>query len=164
MKWIIIILVALVALIAIVFLIGYFMPAKHQAIVKETFKGVTPGRIWQAITTAKDYTNWRTDLKNLEVVDSMHWKETSEHGDVIDYEGQVVKEAEVFMTRIMTKDLPFGGSWTFELKPSGEDTELTITENGEVYNPLYRFMSRFIFGHDTTLKKYMKNLGDQLAK
>ncbi|AYB33555.1 LIC10604 family protein [Chryseolinea soli] len=164
MKWIIIILFAIVVVVAIIFLIGYFMPIKHQATVRQTFNAVAPLQLWQVITTPKDYAQWRRDLKNLEVIDDLHWKETSEHGDVIAYEGQVIKETEVFMTKIATKGLPFGGTWTFTLKAVDGGTELTITENGEVYNPLFRFMSKFVFGHDATLKTYLKNLNHHLTK
>jgi hypothetical protein len=37
-------------------------------------------------------------------------------------------------------------------------TELTITENGEVYNPLFRFVSRFIMGHAATIEKYQRDV------
>ena len=37
-----------------------------------------------------------------------------------------------------------------------------ITENGEVYNPLFRFMSRFVFGHTATIDKYLEDLGQVL--
>ena len=38
-----------------------------------------------------------------------------------------------------------------------------ITEDGEVYHPLYRFMSRFVFGHTTTIDRYLTDLGRKLG-
>jgi hypothetical protein len=58
------------------------------------------------------------------------------------------------VTQIQSHDLPFGGGWEFRLKDNGGSTIVTITENGEVYNPLFRFVAKFIMGHDATLKKY----------
>jgi hypothetical protein len=43
--------------------------------------------------------------------------------------------------------------------PRGERTLLRITEEGEVYNPLFRFMSRYVFGHYRTLEQYARDLG-----
>ena len=40
---------------------------------------------------------------------------------------------------------------------------MTITENGEIYNPLFRFMARFIFGYDGTIRAYMASLEKRLA-
>jgi hypothetical protein len=34
-----------------------------------------------------------------------------------------------------------------------------ITEDGEVYNPIFRFMSRFVFGHTHTMDAYLRALG-----
>lgn len=52
----------------------------------------------------------------------------------------------------------FGGSWTYELTPVADGTRLRITENGEVYNPLFRFLSRFVFGHYASIDKFMADL------
>jgi hypothetical protein len=35
---------------------------------------------------------------------------------------------------------------------------VTIREDGEVYNPVFRFASRFIIGHDATTRKYIAAL------
>jgi hypothetical protein len=68
------------------------------------------------------------------------------------------------VTRIAARDLPFGGTWTYELTPAGTGTELRITENGEVYNPLFRFLSRFVFGHTATMRTYLAALGQSLGE
>ena len=41
-------------------------------------------------------------------------------------------------------------------RPAAE--RLTITEDGEVYNPFFRFMSRFVFGQTATLDEFVRNL------
>jgi hypothetical protein len=35
-----------------------------------------------------------------------------------------------------------------------------ITEDGEVYNPVFRFVSRFILGHTRTMDFYLRALGN----
>jgi hypothetical protein len=62
------------------------------------------------------------------------------------------------VTHITDKALPFGGSWDYRLEPAGNDTRVTITENGEVYNPVFRFVSRFLMGHTATIDKYLTAL------
>ncbi len=64
------------------------------------------------------------------------------------------------LVRIAGEDLPFGGVWTYELAVEGAATRLTVTEDGEIYSPLFRFVARFILGHDVTLRSY---LGDLVA-
>jgi hypothetical protein len=55
------------------------------------------------------------------------------------------------VTRIADPDQPFGGTWTWELASDGDRTRVTITERGEIYNPLFRFMARYVFGYTGTM-------------
>jgi hypothetical protein len=63
------------------------------------------------------------------------------------------------VTRIADPEQPFGGTWTFELAPADGGTRLTITERGEVYNPIFRALGRFVFGHTATIDQYLRALG-----
>ena len=41
----------------------------------------------------------------------------------------------------------------------GNTTRVTITEHGEVYNPIFRFISKYIMGHNGTMDAYLTALG-----
>ncbi len=56
-------------------------------------------------------------------------------------------------SRILTCPLAAPGPIVIVPAPNG--TTLTITEDGEVYNPIFRFMSRFVFGHEATMATYL---------
>lgn len=57
----------------------------------------------------------------------------------------------------------FGGTWTFELAPEGHDaTMLTITERGEIHNPLFRSAMRLI-GPARTIDGYLAKLAQALS-
>jgi hypothetical protein len=64
----------------------------------------------------------------------------------------------LLVSRIADPSLPFGGTWTYRIQPAAGGSAVTITEDGEVYNPFFRFMSRFVFGHTATLDEFLKNL------
>ena len=59
--------------------------------------------------------------------------------------------------------ISFGGRWIYEITPSGGGTELRITEEGEVYNPFFRFVSRFIMGHARTIERYLEDVERRVA-
>jgi len=42
-------------------------------------------------------------------------------------------------------------------------TVLGITEHGEIYNPLFRFMARYVFGHEATLTAYLDGIQRKVA-
>jgi hypothetical protein len=68
----------------------------------------------------------------------------------------------LLVTRIVG-ERAFGGTWTFELAPEGHDaTMLTITERGEIYNPLFRTVMRAM-GHTRTIDAYLAKLEGALT-
>lgn len=60
-------------------------------------------------------------------------------------------------------DAVFGGTWTYQLRSVPEGTEVTITENGWIENPLFRVMSR-VFGHHASLEGYLRALGQHFTQ
>jgi hypothetical protein len=90
------------------------------------------------------------------------WRETGKNGRIT-YEVVESQPPRRMVTRIADRGLPFGGSWTYELAPIDGGTRLSITERGEVYNPVYRFMSRYVIGHARTVEGYLRNLRRKLA-
>jgi hypothetical protein len=66
------------------------------------------------------------------------------------------------VTRVADPDLPYGGTWTFELDPQPAGTRLTITERGEIYNPIFRVFARFVFGYAATMERYLDALEARL--
>jgi len=62
------------------------------------------------------------------------------------------------VTAIVDKKLPYGGNWTYEFAEAASGSVLTITERGEIYNPFFRFVARFLIGHTRTLDDYFANL------
>jgi hypothetical protein len=65
----------------------------------------------------------------------------------------------LFRTRIADASLPFGGTWTWEIAPADGGCTCRITEDGEVYNPVFRFVSRFIMGYTKSIDDYLNAMG-----
>jgi hypothetical protein len=55
----------------------------------------------------------------------------------------------------------FRGRWTYELEPADDGTRLTITEEGQVTNPLFRAFMMFHDNH-ATMFEYHRALGERL--
>lgn len=160
MKWLIYIGLAVVLIPALVLLIGAFLPKRHVA----TRKIVLRAPVEDVFALIAGPSDWR-GLKYEPLTESPRkWREIEAGGDAIIYERVETIPAKRIVNRIADPKLPFGGSWTYELAPEGDATALTITENGEVYNPLFRFVSRFIIGHSATIEKYQRDLAARLKK
>ena len=165
MRVAVIIVGGLVAVIGVIVAIGYLLPQGHVATRERTYRA-SPDVVFTAITTPASYPEWRSGVKKVEMLPAVGGKtafrESGSDGDITFVIDEAVPAKRV-VNRIADKDLPFGGSWTYELAPVTEGTRLTITENGEVYNPLFRFMSRFVFGHTASIDKYMDDLERRVA-
>lgn len=59
----------------------------------------------------------------------------------------------------------FGGTWTYELTPdSGAGTKISVTEAGWIGNPIFRTLSRFVFGYYGSLDGYLRALGKRFGE
>jgi hypothetical protein len=153
MKWLIYGSLAVVIIPAIAVLIGAALPKEHFASRKILLQA-SPSDVFALISGPSDWRN----LKYERLTETpLKWREIDSNG-AITYERVETVAPTRIVNRIADPSLPFGGSWTYEIAPSGNGTELTITENGEVSNPLFRFVSRFIMGYTTNIEKYQRDL------
>ena len=138
--------------------IGYALPQNHAA-TREARLSAPPATVFGIISDVPRHPDWRADVSRVDMLrtDPLTWREHS-NGDVITFAVEESRPPALLRVRITDPDLPFGGSWTYELAADGTGTRLRITENGEVYNPLFRFMSRFVFGHTATIDRFITEL------
>ena len=158
MRWALIIAAIVVVAIGAVILIGAMLPKGHVASRSSRFRQ-QPQAIWAVITGPSD---WRPDIRRLEKLEPRHgrrtWKEVDKHGQAITYESVEETPPHRLVTRIADPRLPFGGTWTQEIAPDPNGCIVTITENGEIYNPIFRFVSRFVLGYTGSIDTYLKAL------
>lgn len=168
MKWLLIaavVVAGVVALVALVALIGSRLPKTHAA-TREAQLPAPPDAVWQAITEVEAFPAWRTDVSRVERLTDRAGKKTwVEHGGNgrITFTVDRAEPPRLLVSRIADPDLPFGGTWTYEIAPVPGGSTLRITENGEIYNPFFRFMARFVFGYEGTMAAYLAALQKKFA-
>lgn len=150
-------------LLVIVIVVGALLPKHHVATRTATFKA-TPDQLFQFISGSQD---WRTDLKSYQAFEEggrEMRREISKNGQTLTMETVESQPPWLLKNRIADKNLPFGGFWTFRVEPRNDGCSLTITEDGEVYNPVFRFVSRFVIGHTRTIDNYLLMLNKAVEK
>ena len=166
MHWILIALGSLAALVALVAIAGSLLPKGHSATRRATFQHPA-AEVWKAVTDIAGFPSWRGDLKSVERLPDRDgrpvWKEIGRHGTMTLEQVEAIPPKR-FVGRIADKNLPFGGTWTYVLSEEKGATTLAITEDGEVYNPIFRFLARFVFGHAATMEKYLKDLARKFGE
>lgn len=165
-KWLLILLGLLALLIAAVLAVGAMLPKDHVASRMARYTQ-PPEKIWEAITDTGAMPAWRSGLKSIERLPDRDakpaWIEKSDTGD-LPLEVTEWHPPQHMVTRIADPNLPFGGTWTFEIAPDGEGATLRITERGEIYNLFFRFMARFVFGYTSGIETYLNDLGRKFGE
>jgi hypothetical protein len=164
MKWILVPIVALVAIGLLVTIIGLTLPLGHVASRRARFRQ-NPATVFDAISAPAE---WRSDVVRTESLPAVNgrerWKEFGKHGDGVTYELIESTRPIRRVTRIADENLPYGGVWTLEIAPAAGGSTVAITERGEVSNPIFRFVSRFVIGHHRTIDTYLADLAKKLGE
>jgi hypothetical protein len=152
-------------LVGVVALIGWLLPTGHVA-SRRIHLPVPPEAVYETVRDVAAYPSWRTGVTRVDVLESaggrIRFREHSADGPI---EMEIVEASRPkrMVTRIADPDQPFGGTWTFEIEGTGEGSTVTITERGEVYNPIFRFVGRFVLGYHATLDRYLEDLRRRLS-
>ena len=165
MKWVWIAAGAIALLVVVVLVVGWLMPVKHRASRQAAFQA-SPEAVWELITKVEAFPSWRGDVKAVEHLPDRDgrtvWAEEGSNGRIT-FAVERAEPPRLLVTRIADRDLPFGGTWTYEIAPAATGSTLTITEDGEIYNPLFRVLSRFVFGYESTIAAYLAAADKRLA-
>jgi len=166
MKWLLIVVVTLAAIVLAVTLTGMVLPQSHVA-QRSTHLSAAPEKIWSIVTDVSNYPRWRSDVSSIEMLPShdghVAWREVSGKDNKLAFEATTSDEPSHLVTVITDTGIPFGGSWDYRIVPDGSGSRITITENGEVYNPVFRFVSRYVMGHTATIDKYLTSLASKVG-
>jgi Polyketide cyclase / dehydrase and lipid transport len=160
MKILKVILIAVVLVAGTIGIVGAALPAEHS-VSRTIVVPASADRVFALISHVQDYPHWRTGVNRVDVLPEeagqFHWVEDTTMGKI----PQLLTANEPLSRRVVTiadPDLPWGGTWTYELVPQGLTTKVTITENGYVKNVYLRFLNTYVIGQSSTIDQYESDL------
>jgi hypothetical protein len=143
MKWIWRAVLAVTALVAVVALVGVWLPVGHEASRSAEFSK-PPEAVFALISDLNNYATWWPENEtNVAIVESV--------------------PPSRFVTKIDEPDAPFGGTWTWVIEKTPSGSRATITERGEIYNPIFRTLAKFVFGYTSTMESCLAAAQKRLA-
>lgn len=172
MKIVLLVLLGVIVLVAVaagvLFVCGARMPREHRSVVTVTL-AASRAAVWAAITDYAAMPAWWPAVKAVRT-------EKRPDGTVLtinqDSRGQEIafrtgesRPGEKLVRVIATENLPFGGTWTYELADApGGGTVLTLTEDGFINPPPFRAIATWFMGLDATQKDFIAHLEKHLAQ
>ena len=156
----------LAVLAALVLIAGLLLPTTHVAAVESRYRA-SASDIHAAINDVASAQSWRSGLERVDVLsepgEPLMWREVADWG-TLTFVQEVNEPGRRIVSRIVDEDQGFGGTWTYEIEETPGGTVLRIIERGEITNPLYRFMSRFVIGYYRGLETYARDLGARFGE
>jgi len=149
-------------LVGVMALIGSMLPKAHVA-SRSILLHRSPQDIYATVRDFGSAPKWRADVKRIEVETPVYFREEGKHGTV-NYELVEDVPAQRMVTRIRDTDLGYSGQWTYSFTLENGGTRVTIREDGEVSNVLFRFMSRYFFGQTSTIDAYLTSLAKHFGE
>ncbi len=155
-------LTGVLATIGVFFALGVMLPRSHRAAMSLKL-AASPERVWSLISDMPKVPSWWPEVTGVVRREDGVWDQTIKGGWKMPLRVEDEAAPTRRVTRIADEDLPFGGIWTFEIVPEGGGCVLTITEDGEVKNALFRAMS-LLMGHDKTIRSYLTHAAKALSE
>lgn len=146
---------------------GAHMPREHIAM--QTIElPVPPAEVYAVVRDVEATPSWRTGVEKVEFLpdrgDRKIYRETGDDG-TITFEIAEDRPNERFVTAIADIDRAYSGRWVFQFAPAeGGGTRLTITEVGDVTNPVLRFFAGTFFGYEGAIRQYIRDLEGHLPR
>lgn len=166
MKWALIALAVVVGVVVLAVLIGLVLPKGHVASRTVRLKA-GPEAVWALMIDFAGTPRWNRAVTKVERVGDRNghevWNETRRDGWGMPLETVEAVAHEKLVRRIADPKLPFGGTWMYEIRPADGGSAVTITERGEVKNPIFRLMSRMM-DRRATMDAYLRALAKELGE
>lgn len=147
--------------------VGWMLPVSHEASLTLTLAAPQEA-VFKALSDFSRIAEWRSDVDRVVVEGTagpgQRVREFGDNGEIPYVVEELVPPVRM-RTRIDSSELAFGGTWTFVVAPAtGGGTTITVTEDGEIHNVLFRFMARFVFGYQQTLASYLRDLARRFGE
>lgn len=171
MKTLLYVVLGLLGVVALIFLTlhlaGSRMPREHRTQMTAIYRS-DRATVWTALTDYASMPQWWPAVQSVRIEKrsdgtELTWN-TDAHGEAIPFRTSETKVNEKLVRVIARDDLPFGGTWTYELADAPQGgTKLTLTEDGYINPPIFRAIAKWFVGLDTTMKDFLRHLEKRLG-
>lgn len=155
--------IGLAAIIAAAVGVGYLLPVGHVA-THVVHYAVGPDSVWGVITDFQSQPRWfsgvRSSIRVADINGHPTYREDL-NGFKAEMETAEWDPPRRLVRVVHSENTGFRGSWTWLLSPETGGTRLTLIEQGEVDNPLFRVMVA-LMDETATIRAYADALGTRL--
>lgn len=167
MRWVWSVATAIAVLALLVLLFGSLLPRRFSVTRAIVFHRPA-AEVWKVVTDVPAIPSWRPGVVKIEPGPDRNgrptWVETFRNNMKISVADTVTTPGHVFEREIFGEGVPFTGRWTFDLSAHEGGCRLVLTEDGDVPNVFFRFVSKFVMGHVAHVDRYLLDLARKFGE
>ena len=159
MKWLLASRIVLVVIVVVDPRRRLVAAGEHTRSRRATF-AAPPETVWKVITDVDAFPSWRSDVKTVDASPAIATARRLDRSTGSNGRSRSPSSASEPPRRLVDAHRRSDAAVRRHLDlragtRSRRHARSTITENGEIYNPIFRVMARFVFGYEATLASYL---------
>ena len=165
--WLFVVIGIILSLLFLVVVTGMLLPKTH-VVSRSLMMKAAPDELWPIISDFQNVSTWHPQVVQAERLPDHFgqevWRESYKDGSSLKLETMESLPPRRLVRSIAHEHGPFAGRWEFDVVPGEEGCRLTITERGEISNPLFRFIFCLFMNPAMYLEKYLKSLATRFEE
>lgn len=149
-------------LIALMFVVGLLLPKQREFIRSAQFNSPVE-RVFTLVTDVGTQASWRSDVKEIKVINQNTWTEVPKKGTPITFRTKQKIPNQVFHIEII-EPKNFNGYWLGSFASANTGTKVVFKEMVTIANPFARVMSLVFVDLDKSMDLYMADLKVKLGE
>lgn len=154
------IILVLIVLAGAAYLYALSIPA-HQTHTRTTTLKQTPDAVFALLTDLPNFPKWNRNMVKLEMLPPVDGKEATRQTFKRNMQMTIVT-TESMPPKHLVRSMgdiggPFEGSWTYEISPTADGSQIVLTEQMTMNNAFFRLMAR-LFGQTKYMDEHLEDI------
>ena len=156
------IILVLIVLAGAAYLYALSIPA-HQTHTRTMILKQTPDAVFALLTDLPNFPKWNRNMVKIEILPPVNGKEATRETFKGNMQMTIITSESIPPKRLVRSigdtDGPFEGSWTYEITPTADGSQVVLTEQMTMNNACFRLMAKLF-----SPTKYMDEHLEGMAK
>ncbi|HEX7518261.1 MAG TPA: SRPBCC family protein [Chthoniobacterales bacterium] len=156
----------LVVLAGAAYLYALSIPA-HQTHTRTTTLKQTPDAVFALLTDLPSFPKWNRNMVKLEMLPPVDGKETTRQTFKGNMQMTIITSESTPPKHLVRSmgDIggPFEGSWTYEITPTADGSQIVLTEQATMNNAFFRLMMK-LFGPTKYLDEHLEDMAKHFGE
>jgi len=140
---------------------------RHQTHTRTTNLKQTPEAVFALLTDLPNFPAWNPNMVKIEMLPPIDGKEATRQTFKGNMQMTIITSESVPPKRLVRSmgdnNGPFEGSWTYDISPTPEGSQVVLTEQMTMNNAFFRLMAR-LFGRNKYVDEHLRGIAKHFGE